>query len=306
MKNILSILLFLFLFNYLSVSQSYHKFINDTLYWDVSFADMEYICWGYSDYGPWRYAFVGDTIINDTSYSKFISYSFIPIYPSPPNCPPFYVDTTSVPMPWRFMREDTINRKVYMYDVNDGFERLWYDFDAQQGDTIEYPGYGNFIVDTVYDIITNDGVTRKYFGCSDGWDGFYIEGLGGVAGPCYEPFHFFEWGTWLMCVKDHQDQIILGNNCYDFITNIPSINKINSDIEIFPNPVYNQLNINNIPFQCDLRLFDSMGRMIIKLTNADQGTSLDLSTLKSGLYILMIYDNNSLLVSKKIVKMNNL
>jgi hypothetical protein len=44
MKNILSILLFLFLFNYLSVSQSYHKFINDTLYWDVSFAEMGYIC----------------------------------------------------------------------------------------------------------------------------------------------------------------------------------------------------------------------------------------------------------------------
>ncbi len=82
MKNILSILLFLFLFNCVSISQSYHKFINDTLYWDVSFADMEYICWGYSDYGPWRYAIVGDTIINDTSYSKFISYNFIPIYPT--------------------------------------------------------------------------------------------------------------------------------------------------------------------------------------------------------------------------------
>lgn len=304
MKKLLSFCILIFLLNGISVGQSYHKVINDTLFWDVAIAEMGYICGPYSDFGPWRYKFNGDTVINNTNYSKFIGYEHFSInHPSPPKCTPFYVDTNSTSAPLIFMREDTINRKVYRYDGYNDVESLWYDFSAEQGDTIVYPWYGEFIVDTVFEILTNDGVNRKYFECYGELGGFYIEGIGGIGGPFDEPFYYFEAGTWLMCVKGHQDQIIWGTDCYDFTTNISSPVSSNPHIEIYPNPTQSTITI-ELPTQPSNNIFltlsNTNGQQLIIQPLTELQTEINISHLPAGIYIVKVWNDKDVMVQKVI------
>ncbi|NQT78594.1 MAG: T9SS type A sorting domain-containing protein [Bacteroidetes bacterium] len=300
MKKFLLICLLMLFFNGLSVGQSYQKFINDQLFWDVAVAEMGYICGPYSDFGPWRYKFNGDTIINNTNYSKIIGFEHFSInHPSPPKCEPFYVDTISTYIPLIFLREDTINRKVYRYDSYLDLETLWYDFNAEQGDTIIYPNYGPFIVDTVFDIITNDGVNRKYFEYYGEWGGFYIEGLGGVGGLFNEPFYYFEAGPWLMCVKDHQGQIIWGTDCYDFTTNISSPVSSNPLFKAYPNPAQSTITI-ELPAQpsnnTNLTILNTNGQQLINQPISEPQT--EISHLPTGIYIVKVWNDKDVMVQK--------
>ncbi len=305
MKKLLSFFIIIFIFNNLSNSQSYHKLINDTLYWDVAFAEMGYICGAYSDFGPWRYKFNGDTVINDILYSKFIGYEHFSInHPSPPKCIPFYIDTNFTSEPLFFIREDTVNRKVYRYDGYNGGDLLWYDFSAEQGDTILYPFYGEFVVDTVFEIITNDGVNRKYFECDDVFNGFYIEGIGGTGGPFGEPFYYFEAGTWLMCVKDHQDQIIWGTECYDFTTSISYPKKINHDMTIYPNPAFSSITIESLttPSQNSfISISNTSGQQLITQEISNLRTEIDISNLPAGIYIVKLQSGKGIVTQKLVV-----
>ena len=102
------LILFLFVINGLVLQgQTYQKFLNDSLYWDVAYVEMGYICGGYGPVGPWRVFIDGDTVIKNISYAKFSRYNFISIFQQV-NCPPFYVDTVSHPFTNFFMREDTL------------------------------------------------------------------------------------------------------------------------------------------------------------------------------------------------------
>lgn len=304
MKKLLSICLLILFFNGPSFGQSYQKLINDQLFWDVAVAEMGYICGPYSDFGPWRYKFNGDTVINNTNYSKIIGFEHFSIYhPSPPKCEPFYVDTNSTYTPLIFIREDTLNRKVYKYNSYLDVEYLWYDFNAEQGDTIIYPFYGPFIVDTVFNIITNDGVTRKYYEYFGELGGFYIEGLGGVGGLFSEPFYYFEAGTWLMCVKDIQNQIIWGTDCYDFTTNI--ISPVSSDLlfEVYPNPTQSTITI-ELPTQPSkntiLTISNTNGQQLITQPITEPKTEIDFTNLPAGIYIVKVWNDKDVMVQKVI------
>jgi hypothetical protein len=304
MKKLLPICLLLFLINGNSVGQSYQKFINDQLFWDVAYAEMGYICGAYSDFGPWRYKFNGDTVINNTNYSKIVGFEhFSMLHPSPPKCDPFYVDTNSIYIPRFFIREDTINRKVYRYDSYLEVEHLWYDFNAEQGDTIIYPNYGPFIVDTVFNIITNDGVTRKYYEYFDELGGYYIEGLGGVGGFYNEPFYYFEAGPWLMCIKDNQNQILWGIDCYDFTTSISSPGSSNFLFELYPNPSNSTITI-ELPTQpsknISLTISNTNGQQLITQPIAEPQTEIDISNFPVGIYIIKVWNDKEVMVRKVI------
>ena len=48
-----------------SMSQNYIKLINDSIYWDIAYAESTYICPGFSDDTPRRFYFNGDTVIHN-------------------------------------------------------------------------------------------------------------------------------------------------------------------------------------------------------------------------------------------------
>ncbi|MGB0887348.1 MAG: T9SS type A sorting domain-containing protein [Vicingaceae bacterium] len=303
MKRIILILI-VFLSS-LSYGQNYHKLLDNNIYWDVGFADMGYICSGYGNTGPFRYALAGDTIINSVSYKLFKTYDFINQNTQPaPNCPPFLIDTAYHPE-YTFnqkviMREDTITKKVYKYNTSSQQEILWYDFDAQQGDTLTYPGYGNFIIDTIYNIVTSDGKTRKLFSNNSQTnypENYYIEGLGGAGGPFFEPFLYFESGSWLMCISDtNQNSIYSPNNCNNFITGLKQ-HEINTPIPyLYPNPSSNQITIKNNANLIEINIIDLQGKVIHSYPQKQE--LINISFLQKGIYFIQLIGKENTIVRK--------
>lgn len=297
-------------------AQAYIPLLNDSLYWDVSYYDMfVQFCTEYNDpgKGPYRYALDGDTTINGAIYKKFKAYSFysLQIQPSP-NCPPFGIQnfTSTSSFNYGFLREDTTARKVYTYDVNSSIENLLYDFNAQIGDTLNYINNGYFIVDTIYNIVTIDGKTRKFIGSNtfgNTSNDYFIEGLGGIAGPFHYPFSVFEFGPWLMCISDlNQNQIYQPNLnvfCYNFTTGINSIPNDQYSLKIEPNPSTDYVNIvvNSLFGNIDQVIFhDMLGNVVLA---PKQSSKISTTSLHSGLYFIKVMNDQGKIATSKFQKL---
>ena len=299
-----------------ALSQTYIPLLTDSIYWDVSYYDMFVtICTEYNDpgKGPYRYTLDGDTTINGTVYKKFKSYSFYSLQQQPsPNCPPFAIQTYTSTSIFNngFLREDTATRKVYSYDVITSIENLLYDFNAQIGDTINYPIYGDFVVDTVFNIVTSDGKTRKYFGGNNNpfpSGDFYIEGLGGVGGPFHSPFAFFEFGPWLMCISDlNQNQIYqpdVNVLCYNFTTGLNSNNEDNFFLKVEPNPASNFINIKVNPIFGEIdqiSFHDLLGNIVL---TSKESNPISTQNLQSGIYFIKVMNENGRIATVKYQKL---
>jgi hypothetical protein len=309
MKKLL--LLAVFTGSFSLFGQGYHKLLNESFYWDVPFAAQAYICGGFADFGPWRYKISGDTVINDLTYSKIYYSDFSPVYPAPPNCPPFVVDTVFSHYPDAYLREDTVAKKVWRYDPSGGgSEVLLYDFTLQKGDTLEIRHWEwDWVIDTVMTITTFDGIERKkfvFYG-DDGSifphiEGWYIEGIGGMAGLFEGPFPYFEVGTWLMCVKDENDNVIWNNSgdCYDFITGIDEVSN-DKAIHVSPNPFTDQLTIETATGNLDVKIYNLFGAQLIQ-EEVDGSRIFDLSSFSPGIYLLKIRNDKDEVVMRKVVK----
>jgi len=278
--------------------------LTDSLYWDVAYADMnQIICesFGAPGSGTFRYKLDTDTIINGTTYKSFKAYLIYSALPQPsPNCPPFAVDTIPINNLWtnnNFLREDTTNQKVYMYTniTASGQEILLYDFDVQVGDTINYPYYGiPFIVDSIYNVTTLDGVSRKYIksiyqlGPSPL---YYIEGLGGCAGVFHEPYDYFENGPWLMCITDIYQNAIWGSGqgslCSFFATSTNENVYDSNKISFSPNPANGYIKFINIPANSTIEFINNMGKRH-SLNAIDMNSTLSIEHIPAGIYFLNV------------------
>lgn len=295
-------------------SQGYIPMLNDSLYWDIAYADMNaIICneYGNPGAGPYRYAIEKDTVLGGVVYKKFKSYSFFSLQPQPsPNCSPFAIDTFVTFNPYTtilYLREDTLTQKVYEFDTNFSQEYILYDFDVQIGDSVFYSSFGDFIVDTIYSIVTLDGITRRLIQCSTSTHpmcGYYIEGLGGIAGVLHEPYDVFESGPWLMCVSDLNQNVIFSaspGSCYNFATGIESPENVKITVTMFPNPSENILNFDNLPRNTQIAIFDCFGNMVKDYENVVDNKIL-ISSLKSGMYFVHFKSSNALLSYGKFIK----
>ena len=154
----ISILVFIFFQN--AFSQSYHQLIRPNTFWEVLHIDGSQLC-QYS--GGNSYFFDGDTVIQGMEYKKVLSYKIIHLNPGP-FCPPYAIDPNII-VTSAFMREDTINKKVYVFDPFEN-DALLYDFSLSPGDTLKsfYPGQGlDLVVDSIQNLILLDGSDRQVF-----------------------------------------------------------------------------------------------------------------------------------------------
>lgn len=289
--------------------QEYHKLINETMYWDIAYAEMGYVCTGFSNIPPKRFSFSGDTIIQGKIYSKSFYRELTPTnFTPPPYCSPFVVDTNTNLFTSFFLREDTIEKKVWRYSSSSGVEELLFDFSLQQGDTLYHQTIVEpTIIDTVYEITTSDDVVRKKFvlATNYGYD-YYIEGIGGVAGLFMEPFHYFESGDWLMCVKDSYDMSIFDVNgmCFDFITNVFDSDNF-TQCKIYPNPFSKYITIESSYESLEILILNKYGQELYS-KKLSSGNKIDFSNLDHGIYIIKVLNDNQIIHVEKIMKMNGL
>jgi len=68
------------------------------------------------------------------------------------------------------------------------------------------------------------------------------------------------------------------------------------DITIYPNPAQNELTISSELDNFRLELFTSWGQKILVVTSSENETSIDLSTLSSGVYITKVFDSKEELI----------
>jgi len=90
------------------------------------------------------------------------------------------------------------------------------------------------------------------------------------------------------------------NNCEKLSTT--DIDFYKDKILLYPNPVENTLSINGIITKQSVSIYDITGR-IVKTVIIDQGqNSINLNRLKTGVYFILINENNQL-ITKKFMKL---
>ena len=82
---------------------------------------------------------------------------------------------------------------------------------------------------------------------------------------------------------------------------LSSHNIVSDSFSFYPNPVNSTLNLNAKNPISKVQIFDLTGRKVLETANLNSN-SLNVSQLKSGLYILNVYTNNNELMTKKMLK----
>ncbi len=284
------------------LGQDYIPLIDTTKFWDIGHYSMGHIC-GYSDYSnPKRYFFKGDTVINTKTYSKVYAYSFRNFNDDKPMCPPFEIDTNYY-LTDIFIREEINKMRVFRYNIYTNEEELLYDFNLAVGDTFYNNVYSNMIVDTIYNVTTNDGIDRKCISfnkkCLNCGDRF-IEGIGGPQGPFEMPFELFENGYFVMCIKDNSG-IVQGNTCYEFLTSIDEV-YVKDEIDIYPIPAKNYLYIdfNNLYGYKKIDIISLTGQTISSSATKESKIDINISGINSGYFLIKIKYSDKTIIYKLI------
>jgi hypothetical protein len=107
-----------------------------------------------------------------------------------------------------------------------------------------------------------------------------------------------------LCVVDHFSNTIWNNynNCFDFITKVP-LNEQETSLDIYPNPFSDVIRIETKVNNPAIKVYNLVG---IELFSGEINdcSSVDLSFLKAGIYILAIFNDHSIERIERIIKTN--
>lgn len=217
------------------------------------------------------------------------------------------------------IREDS-NKKVFYRDILAKEECLLYDFGCKAGDTLSLNCVcreSGFLVDSIKTVV-NDGVAHKYFYLTylktKTLKEVWIEGIGstlGILNGGSFSHCMTGGGEALLCysesgIKKYQSPMI-EKYCYlsrDIINGIPE--KALPQLKVFPNPTSGVFSIQTtLNFdEGTLELLTVKGELI-KTECLNQGSNLhrmNLSSLRSGVYILRLFTNTGKYYEEMIVK----
>ena len=216
------------------------------------------------------------------------------------------MDTISYLLTSKFLREDTLLHKVFVYDASYEEESVLFDFSLNQGDSLHCIGNSYAVVDTVYFVTMSDGVLRKriefggYF--VDNCSGYMLEGIGGPGGPIDAPFYPYFGGPRFMCVESWNGTTIGQYPCNDFITAINASKDFKPQLSISPNPAKDFVWIECKAGIKEFRVFDVTGRQMDYQIMRSNTHLLDVSHLKEGLYLIRIRNFEGRIIQHKLLK----
>ena len=227
------------------------------------------------------YFLQGDTVIQGTAYQKCIRQDFS-IASSWD-----VIFNLSAPVFHAALREDTLDRKVYLFDAESETEKLLYDFSMTIGDTAYVAAAGNseykMVVDSV--MVLPDG--RKKWIINQYQE--MVEGIGMGEGLFPAPI-CFEVCHYLACVQDNGIPIFNADNWpYHIFSSGPacgyttSANEVSASIpmRVYPNPSSAIFEVTEWPEGVEVAVFDQNGR---RVTGTISGNQVDLGGVPTGLY----------------------
>ncbi len=247
----------------------------------------------------------GDTLINGVTYTKIGNYGLNQITP---NC-----GTNLNVMPIEaFIRQDTVNRIIYALENGSTTESILIDFSQNIGDTVnsilinplhvaQQPPY--FVANI--DSMMINGIPHRRFWFNDingqivyGLN--FIEGVGATCSILY-PYLDFERRMTLKCMTA-DTTLIYSDGTITCITSVTQ--PVWKSITFYPNPATNKLHLINLPkVPVTVSISDVSGRILKQLLLSKNNDEIEISDLKSGIYILHWYGDEVIVSSGRFIKM---
>lgn len=291
MKNLISLLLLLA--STASFGQNYYPLIRPNLVWQILHGNGAYIC---DKKDGHQYFFQGDTIVSGIYYQKINTLPIIALNGNP-YCPPFAVDGNFPAFLSGLMREDTITRKVYIYNYSINSEELLYDFNLVAGDTLNSYLTAQVIVDSVGLISLPNGGLRKIFYLDSGEN--YIESIGGSQGIQFQLYQGIGFWEIPICISENNIPI-WGGQCFGTVG-------INENLQeskmVYPNPFVNEFTFkSNYPEVTEIILYNSISNEIFRKSFSNS-TIINTENFESGIYVYKMISKSGLTSFGKLIKL---
>lgn len=302
MKNLKSIILIAIITcSTLLKSQNLHNMVSESNYWYNYGTIFDYQN-NLNSSIHIKYFFKGDTIINGLNYKKMFQNVSDSTYSTPLISQSSYYKAA--------LRQDSM--KVYFVNQGDSYENLYCDFNISVGDTLNYFYNDNKATVISIDSVPFGSVFRKKYTLSNTWH--FYEGIGNELGLFHDFSLGIEGDSYLSCFQQGYDI----ENVYAFSgypyqcrlssqisTGIITNNKINSNLNVYPNPANNDFTImfdyeyNN---SYSIYIYDFSGKITyIQRDITNNNIKLTKNNLDSGIYFVKLIKNNNLEKSIKLI-----
>ena len=277
----------------------YHPFPDSNSSWNYGYQpNMCVFGWASEEYS---FILSGDTTINSQTYHK-LSIPFVNFYTTG-TCTqrhsPGYKGA---------IRQDVLNKKVFIVPPSSTTEELLYDFNLTIGDTVQGYIASNFWAnDTVISMdsvqVGNDFRKRWYINF---WYNIYlIEGIGSTYGLIeFSPGPAIDFDSYdLDCFMQDSETLFPDTNTYcQLITTTKDIDLLSNHVKVFPNPSRGSFSVefsqpNDIKI---ITMKDLFGKIIFQEEINGQ-IKVNLENIKSGTYILTILDKYNRTDNRKII-----
>lgn len=251
-----------------------------------------------------RYTIHGDTTINDISYRKLCIEGGDTINPMIRSIGGLREENKKI-----YYTGETILSATYT-------EYLLYDFTKQTGDIIKHNSQGSFysvILDI--DSVLIDGMYRKRYNVDNHWfyqnPDYIIEGIGSVKNGLLGHIsdittcgnHYWEH----ICFRENGKVKYLNpafDDCFpDNLVMRTSLTKTDTQIKIYPNPVNQEIQIeNNSNKNLSLKIIDIYGRSIVEQQLNDIKTVIKLDVQPGVYHVLIKNKSGQIILTRKIIK----
>lgn len=281
--------------------QSYHPLPDSNAKWCIEYNNhiIPPPMWWYTNY--WETYYSGDTTILNQDYKKIEKTEYDIFCLNTVINGPEYIGA---------IRDDTIHKQVFYVPNGQSNEELIYDFNLEFEDTLfSYLNwYQPLIVDFVDSVlISNEYHKRIRFQYGEAE---IIEGIGSRTG-IVEELIAFEGGSYLCALYVDTTLIFPEQPCNlsatdtCLTTDLEQPNHKMSDIDIFPNPakLHCQINISSELLSQNPRLdiISILGTLCETHLLSSETTRINTENLIPGIYMINIYTDNRLFLSKKII-----
>jgi hypothetical protein len=279
-------------------AHTYHPFPDSNAMWNI---DYVFNCIGVS-HDIYSIVISGDTVINSQTYHK-LSTSYVQIL-STGSCgdrPAGYKGA---------IRQDIINKKVFIIPPTLTDEQLLYDFNMKVGDTvkgfIETYGLSVETVISIDSILVGSNYHKRWL-INSAASIYFIEGIGSTYGLLeYSPGNSAGFPEFSITCFQKDGQSLYpstATNC-QLINSVESFEDISNRLTISPNPfnLTTLISLNQSYHNIALTIYDIQGKLILQnqYTDCNQ-IQLNRNQLSNGLYFLKLTLDDKWVEAQKIV-----
>jgi hypothetical protein len=198
----------------------------------------------------------------------------------------------NVPSLSGYLRQDTINRRVYLRYPGSASDSLIYDFNLTVGDSIAANGVGPVMTVTSISNFISGGNSYPQYNFSNSsflLSGSWFQGFGSENG-LFTQFNFQEsGGPYLTCFSYNNQTIYpayADSSCSNVI--LPtSINDIQPNLtHLYPNPATTEIIITGLQPQTTITITNLLGQVLMVTVADGETKTIDVSHLPAGMYFV--------------------